>query len=246
MMLVNLFSVERKATGHSMFNRLLSRSSKIVVSVFVVMLLVGTLVPMASVSAQGEAFGLSQTDFLLLTTANTLTRFAASYAYEFELDVTVSGITDVNGTVDISGNGEIVFGASPTLRLDVQGDVALEGDENIPLAVQTLIVDGVVYINMDNAGWGGVTLEEAATAFVEGMVEGGTMPVGSPTDMASLMQMGELFGLGQAGQLLAAVPPEDYLTITRSADQTVEDQTVAVFVIDVDLPQMLSNDSLIS
>ncbi|WP_119067829.1 hypothetical protein [Aggregatilinea lenta] len=193
----------------------------------IVAVLMGT--PVLSVFAQGDnpaCAGLEAAD------CETLTGAAAAFetVKSFSIPSFSFSLTGTYGTdsidVSASGSGEFMLPADATnptegLMVHVMLDsysANVPGEEPQSGSVELIVVDGMVYANVDGEWYGEAMTEEDAQSLTDTF--GGTM-TGS-------------FGLDSLGIDMTGV-----VSTTRGADTDVDGQTVQTFVTSVDVSAML-------
>jgi hypothetical protein len=204
-----------------------------------------------------ETFGLSDTDFQLMTTANAMSTAAQSFDYDFTFTVNAAGGDMAsNAYLMVTGNGEAGQDAF-SIALNVAGTV---DDENVLAALEARIVGDMLYVNVQNpttgesSGWIGMSLSDLGTTLSQGFMEGfmednplGLDPAAAEQaaqgDFSSIMQME---GVAEAMQALATLDPAEFVAMSRLGDETVNGANTAHFSTNVDLRGLLQSEAFIS
>ena len=204
------------------------------VVLFTLVALMVALVPASF--AQVETFGLSTEDFELFTAANANISSLSDFAYDFTLDLLVSGIEDADISGTLNGVGAIGSGDG-AFSLDVNGSFTADG-ETQPADIEIRVVGGNVYFNVGDQGWQGATLEELM-AFGGSAAGGMGLPV-NPEDLADgdLSGMEGMEGMSDAMADLASLDPSEYVSITRLDDEDGQ----AHFSPSLDICSLLSSE----
>lgn len=203
------------------------------VRLVVLLALVALMVAVVPAFAQEETFGLSAEDFELFTAANANVSALSDFAYDFTLDLLVSGIEDADFSGTLNGTGAI-GSSSGAFSLDVTGSFTNEG-ETQPADIEIRVVDGTVYFNVGDAGWQGATLDDLMS--FGGSAAGGMGLPLDPEDLAS-GDLSGMEGMSDAMADLATLDPSKYISITRLDDA----DGLAHFSTSLDIGSLLSSE----
>ena len=222
---------------------------------FVLAALLLALVP---ASFAQETFGLSATDFQIMTAANAASASAQSFDYDFTLTLNAVGGEDMGGNtyLMVTGSGEASEEAF-SIVLNVTGTVE---DENVLAVLEARVVDEMLYVNFqdpttgESSGWIGMSLSDLGTTLSEGFMEGfmEDNPLGLDAEAAgeitegnfsSIMQMQ---GVADAMQALATLDPAEFVAMSRLGDEAVNGANAAHFNTNIDLRGLLQSEAVIS
>jgi hypothetical protein len=121
----------------------------------------------------------------------------------------------------------------------------VSGGETTPINLELRVIGNMLYINNNNEGWQGSTLDELMSQ-ATGMagVTGEELPV-DPEELASgdlseLEDMMGMEGMGDAVMALATLDPETFVSMTRLADAN----GLAHFIVDVSIADLLGSPAV--
>ncbi len=202
----------------------------------ILILLAAFLLIVPTTLAQEGTFGLSPDDFAMFTSQDM---DADSLSFNFAVDLVVTGAPGADATVALTGSGIFGMGADdlPTGSLNMTG-AAVTAGESIPVDLQVIIADGLLYFNLgDGSGWIGQPLDSALDSFAGAA----PLPV-NPMDLAS-GDFGDdpetMEAMGAALGALGDVDPEQLISITRLDDMG----GLAHFQVELDLAGFFASES---
>src|SRR5262245_56460748 len=106
-----------------------NRSSRL----WVILLMLLVLIPASGMAqAQQNTFGLSTSDFQLLSSANAAVSAAKSLQFTFNLSLSGTGAQSSSISLNGSGGLDVTNSASPLFQLAVNGSM-VTGSQNMPL-----------------------------------------------------------------------------------------------------------------
>lgn len=198
-----------------------------------VLALIVALVPAAA--AQEETFGLSASDYALLTTANENTSAASSFDYTFTLTLNASTSGDVMN-VALDGSGS----SSEGFSVDLGGSLKASG-ETQPVQLSLRVVNDSLYVSMDNGEtWYGSTLEELSAmgaSMTEGLLPADTAAL-AEGDLSSLEgQMGDMSGMLTG---LEGLDPASFISMSSAPAAN----GMTEFTINLDIATLLSTPEM--
>ncbi len=205
--------------------------------VILFVLVMALVVPTFAQAQDMPCYGLSASDCDLFykaeATASEVTSAALSY------DLTLSA--DPGMEITSSGSGSFTFDASAadpfkalSLSMDTNSSATVEGETaGGPLSFR--LVDGVVYVTFDGTSWEFISVDDLLSSMgipMDPSILFGDMS-GAETDPMATEMMGEFNAM-----------MERHISVSRIADENIDGNTVAVFVMDVDLAGMFSDPQL--
>lgn len=169
------------------------------------------------VSAQSQTFGLSPDDRTLLGDSIVLSGEERFFAFDYSFDLQLSGMPDQgNISVSVTGEGRKAAG---DFQITMIGSGTVNG-ETMPADLELRVVDSVIYARDAQEGTWRSLSEQELNAFMGGAVDSSGAAA-----------------LGDMSQLAAgfSVNPDDFISISRMADTTVNGVTLAHFRWNLDL-----------
>jgi hypothetical protein len=174
------------------------------------------------VAAQ-DTFGLSEEDYTLFTSVNGMSAMAESYTFDLSAEASLGML----GGLSLTGSGVSSGGA---FEFMVSGALN-NGSEDMAAQLAVKVIDGSLYLSVDNGEtWYGGTLEEV-TGAASGMTGGAAGDLASG-DMSGLMEMP---GVGDAMMGLGDLNAADYISIVRAGDS---------FTTSIALGDLLGSDAI--
>jgi hypothetical protein len=213
------------------------------------LVILSLLVAVVPALAQEPTFGLSDADYALLTDANGMSSDSEAVSYTFVSTIGTTGVpADEGGDLNISLNGtgtvNTADAENPVFSMVLTGDM-VSGGETTPINLELRVIGNMLYINNNNEGWQGSTLDELMSQ-ATGMagVTGEELPV-DPEELASgdlseLEDMMGMEGMGDAVMALATLDPETFVSMTRLADAN----GLAHFIVDVSIADLLGSPAV--
>jgi hypothetical protein len=223
-----------------------------ILAVLAVAAIVLAIVPATFAQNQPPTFGLSDTDYALLQSANQATFAAKSFQFDYTLSLNASVAASssaganatpevTSGTITGSGGLDISASDSPLFQITAQGSLTANGSDT-PFNVEARVANKNIYFNAtgQDTGWQGVAIADIPNLFssmMGGM--GGMLPV-NPSEISGAMQPGGQSQMMQQFaplmQAMSAIKPEDFVGITRT-----DESGLAHFAINVDLKKFITS-----
>jgi hypothetical protein len=205
------------------------------------------LVAVVPAFAQDETFGLSEADFALFTEANAASAEFDTLSYDFELNVTATGMGADDVNIALTGSG--VLGeqdGAPLFSLDVSGDIG-SGSDTMTVDFEARMVDNMIYFNLgDGSGWQGGELSalmNSMGSMFGGMVPGMPMDPSQMTDPDAMTDaMGEMMampGMMEAMMAMSTLDAGEYVNITRT-----DGDGSATFTVDINVADLLTSEEM--
>jgi len=190
-------------------------------------------VMLAPAALAQDNMGLSDEDAALLADATAASGEFNSLAFDFAVDLNVSGIPDAEVALVLTGTGLI---GEDDMGMPV-GDITMTGIfDGQEFTFEFRVVDGLLFLNLnDGSGWIGQSLDSL-------LASAGDM-AGVPLDPDAVMSGdamddSQMEALGGAMMALATMDPADYISMSRMAD----DGTLAHFNTQIALSDFLQSE----
>lgn len=204
-------------------------------SLLLVLVALLTLVPFAA--AQDGLLGLSAEDTAILMNQNF---DADSVSSNLSLTLSMSGAGE-DISVQLTGSGSIGEDANglPVGQAVINGMMTQQG-ESLPLDLEVIAVDGVLYYNFASSGWQGMAMDDAMDSFSAVA----PLPV-NPADIASgeIMENPEAMqAMGAMMEAMSDIEAGDFISISRLGDMDGN----AHFQVNFDIQAFLTSDAFTS